>query len=95
MPEIDSIFCEYQDSWRMVRTGQYKLVTKDNSDFTISHVNQLFDIDADPYELNNLVEDPAYAAIKQQLFDRLVQWIADTGDTWPATPPKAKNMYTT
>jgi arylsulfatase A-like enzyme len=95
MPEIDSIFCEYQDSWRMVRTGQYKLVTKDNSDFTISQVNQLFDMDADPYELNNLVEDPAYAAIKQQLFDRLVQWIADTGDTWPATPPKAKNMYTT
>lgn len=101
MPEIDSIYCEYQTDWRMVRTDQYKLVVRQDIDtapigtMTIDDVSDLFDMDADPYELNNLVAESSHAAIKQQLYDRLVQWIADTGDTWPATPPKAKGMYTT
>jgi arylsulfatase A-like enzyme len=95
MPAVDSIYCEYQVAWRMVRSDRYKLVTKDNTaPMTIDRVTDLYDMDADPYELSNLVGEESHAAIKQQLYDRMVQWIADTGDTWPATPPKALGMYT-
>ena len=95
MPEIDSIYCEYQEDWRMVRSSQYKLVMRDQAEMLIENVSDLFDMDADPYELNNLATEPAYASVKQQLFDRLVQWIADTDDPWPGAITRAKNMYTT
>jgi hypothetical protein len=40
-------------------------------------------------------DDAGHATIKQQLYDRLLQWIAETNDPRPATPTKAKDMYTT
>ena len=96
MPQIDSIFCPHQGKWRMVPTDRYKLIVKDNtSPMTINSVTELFDMDNDPYELVNLKDDPGHAAIKQQLYERLVQWIAETGDSWPAEPARAKDMYTT
>ena len=95
MPEVDSIYCEHGESWRMVRSDQYKLVMRDQSSMLIENVSDLFDMDADPYELNNLKDNPAHATIKQELFDRMVQWIAETGDYWPAVTPQAKTMYTT
>jgi arylsulfatase A-like enzyme len=96
MPGIDSIFCEHQGNWRMVLTDQYKLIVKDATHpMTISSVTELYDLDNDPYELVNLKDDAGHAAVRQQLYDRLVQWIADTGDTWPVAPTQAKSMYTT
>jgi arylsulfatase A-like enzyme len=95
MPQVDSIFCEYQEAWRLVRTDRYKLITKDNTALSIDRMTELYDLDDDPYEERNLIADPAYAAVKQALYDRLVQWIADTGDYWPDITPRAKNMYTT
>ncbi|VGO18171.1 sulfatase family protein [Pontiella sulfatireligans] len=96
MPEVDSIFCPHQGAWRMVRSDRYKLIVRDNtSPMSINSVTELFDMDSDPYEQTNLKDDPARAGVKQQLYDRLVQWIADTGDSWPAAPVKAKGMYTT
>lgn len=101
MPEIDSVYCQYQTDWRLVRTDRYKLIMRQDIDtapigtMTIDDVSDLYDLETDPYEENNLVADLPHAAIKQQLYDRLEQWIADTGDTWPGTPPKAKTMYTT
>ncbi|MDF7824614.1 sulfatase [Pontiellaceae bacterium B12227] len=96
MPGIDSIFCPHQDDWRMVRSGQYKLIVRDKTDpMTINSVTDLYDLDNDPYEMANLVADPAHAAVKQQLYNRLVQWIADTDDPWPQAAPQAGIMYTT
>ena len=85
----------------MVRSDRYKLIVRQDIDtapigtMTIEDVSDLFDLSTDPYEQSNLVDDSDYAAVKQQLYNRLVQWIADTRDTWPATPPKAKTMYST
>ena len=94
MPQVDSIFCPHQADWRMILKDQYKLIVQDASDpMTINSVTELFDLDADPYELNNLKDNPAYAAVKQQLYDCLVQWIAETGDPWPSAAVKAKIMY--
>ncbi|MEL6109201.1 MAG: sulfatase [Planctomycetota bacterium] len=41
---------------------------------------QLFDLKEDPYEFNNLAEDPAYSATLQRLVSRLDRWRKDSAD---------------
>ena len=41
---------------------------------------ELYDLKNDPYELNNLADDPAYAEIKSKLSLELDQWMKDQGD---------------
>ena len=59
---------------------------------------ELFDLKNDPYEINNLADDPNYAEIKAELLQELNNWrenvIKDQGVTeefraggWPATYP--------
>ncbi|WP_182867772.1 sulfatase-like hydrolase/transferase [Rhodopirellula sp. JC639] len=43
-------------------------------------VEELYDCDADPHEINNLADDPAYADALKRMRDAQTQWIADTGD---------------
>lgn len=96
MPEVDSIYCEHGTPWRAVVTDRYKLILRDSTaPLTIASVNDLYDLDADPYELNNVKDHPDYAAIKQQLYDRLIAWIAETNDPYPAAVPLSETMYTT
>jgi arylsulfatase A-like enzyme len=44
---------------------------------------ELFDLDSDPREQNNLAADPASAPIKASLRDRLHQWRQSTHDPFP------------
>ncbi|MGC4933812.1 sulfatase family protein [Gordonia sp. DT30] len=44
---------------------------------------ELYDLTSDPYERNNVADDPRYAAIRTLLAERLAQWRATTGDTIP------------
>ena len=58
---------------------------------------ELYDIQADPFELNNLAGDPEYAAEKEALLTELNRWRTSINDTgvsdefrkggWPATYP--------
>ena len=34
-----------------------------------------YDLKKDPYELNNLIDDPAYTQVKQELRKKLLKWI--------------------
>ncbi len=43
-------------------------------------VEELFDIDADPYCMHNLAEDPAYAELKAQLWKELEAKLRETDD---------------
>lgn len=43
-------------------------------------VEELYDCDADPHEINNLVDDPQYADILQRLRAAHRQWVQDTKD---------------
>jgi uncharacterized sulfatase len=85
----------FNTPWRSVVTDRYKLVVQGTSALSLASVNHLYDLDNDPYELNNLKDDPDSVELKQQLYDRLVQWIADTNDPYPGSVTKALNMYTT
>ncbi|MCK9862157.1 sulfatase-like hydrolase/transferase [Paenibacillus sp. ATY16] len=58
------VFCEWQSS-RMIRSGQYKLNYYDG------FPPQLFDLDHDPLEQQNLFEQNAYYAVREELLKKL------------------------
>ena len=51
----------------MVRSGRYKYV------YTYQLAPMLFDLEADPDELNNLAEQPAYASIQSALHTKAIE----------------------
>jgi len=59
---------------RMLVTGRFKYVA------TRDQMHELYDLDADPYELNNLINDPAHVAVLDEMRQRLRTWQARTGD---------------
>lgn len=63
----------------MVRMGNLKYVMR------LYEGDQLYDLEADPMELVNLVDDPAYAQSAAQLRDRLLRFYMETADY---VPPK-------
>ena len=42
----------------------------------------LYDLEDDPYELKNLADDPAHAAVRGQMEAKLAAWMKRTGDSW-------------
>ncbi len=52
---------------------------------------ELYDMEADPWELKNLANDPAYAAKKAELKAALEAWMADVGDKGQETEMNALN----
>ena len=42
---------------------------------------QLFDLQSDPFERNNLADDPSYASVLEQLRKELLRWKDELGDT--------------
>jgi len=43
-------------------------------------VDELFDTEADPHELNNIAQDPAYAEVLESLKTEMDNWLARIGD---------------
>jgi uncharacterized sulfatase len=37
--------------------------------------DELYDLEADPWEMNNLINSSEYASIRNQLHDRLLDWM--------------------
>jgi arylsulfatase A-like enzyme len=60
----DSILCAYRESQRMVRDERWKLIAYNAAG---EKNYQLFDLANDPDELNNLADDPKYAAERTRL----------------------------
>ena len=40
----------------------------------------LYDLDADPWEENNLADDPAFKAERDRHFEAMAQWLQETAD---------------
>jgi arylsulfatase A-like enzyme len=63
----DAIYGCYMDLQRMIRKDGFKLIFYPEADKTL-----LFDIENDPWEINDLSDDPDYHNIKSELFLRLL-----------------------
>lgn len=97
----DKVFYEYY--WEQafpqtpttfaVRTDRYKYIYYNG----VWDINELYDLQNDPYEMNNLIRDTAYRktglALKSELFD----WLEKTGGLQiplkKAAPIKGDNLY--
>jgi arylsulfatase A-like enzyme len=62
---------------RMIHSGQHKLIY-----YPCGNHTQLFDLDADPNETNNLAECPEHAGIKAQLVKTLIGELYGTDLDW-------------
>lgn len=47
---------------------------------------ELFDLDKDPLETKNVIDDPAYQDVAKELKDKLWQWQVNTDDPWLCMP---------
>jgi len=61
---------------RMIRTSEFKLNRH------IRYGDELYDLKNDPDELRNLANVQKYAEIKEQLSQKLNQWIKNHNDTF-------------
>ncbi|MCE5328465.1 MAG: sulfatase-like hydrolase/transferase [Planctomycetaceae bacterium] len=68
-PGKDAAFCEFCVTGKVsaVRTRQHRLIV--NAD---CGAHELYDVQADPGEMYNLFEDPAHAAVRADLMERLL-----------------------
>lgn len=59
---------------RAVFDGRYKLAVN------VMVTDELYDLDADPGEMNNLIDSRGHARIRDELHDRIVDWMNRTRD---------------
>jgi arylsulfatase A-like enzyme len=91
-PKSDDVFIQVSESHvaRALRTRRWKYeVEAPGGDGWNQMASRryaealLYDLDADPHELNNLVASPAHAAIRAELRQRLLERIAAAGEEVP------------
>jgi len=61
----------------MVRDRQYKLIY-----YAAGNITQLFDVDADPDEMHDLSDDPAYAEVREQLTGVMIENLYGSDLKW-------------
>ncbi|MCU0226043.1 MAG: sulfatase [Bryobacterales bacterium] len=64
------------EGWRGVRTNRYMYARYESRPWV------LYDLQEDPYQMNNLAEDAAAASIRQDMEARLQAWMTRTNDSW-------------
>jgi arylsulfatase A-like enzyme len=81
----DSMFLAYQNIMRAVGDGRWKLIR-------YPHINhtQLFDLEADPHELNNLAAEPVQAHRVEAMLDQMRTWQQRIGDPQALSTDKPK-----
>ena len=65
---------------------------------TVHPPMELYDLQADPDEFENLIDKPELAAVQQSLLERLAQHLRDTDDPLldgPPVPPRYQDMLQT
>jgi arylsulfatase A-like enzyme len=74
----ETLFFAYKDVHRGVRNERYKLI-----EYAVKgkRTTQLFDLQTDPWEINNLADKPGYAAHLKRLRKELLRWKDKLGDS--------------
>ncbi len=84
----DSVFAAYKDIHRTVSDGRWKLirnyVSKDNGKGT--DIIQLFDLENDPWEINNLADQSEHAERIKTLAAEMKRWQNETDDFMKDVP---------
>jgi arylsulfatase A-like enzyme len=62
--------------WRGVRTGDAMYARTQAGPWV------LYDLEKDPFERSNLADDPAHAALRERMEQKLAGWMTRTGDSW-------------
>jgi len=87
----DSVFLPFLKIQRALRDPRWKLIAYPQ----ISHL-QLFDLQSDPDEIHNLIDQPQYAAHVTRLLKRMREWQTTVGDTVEVPtqnkPPEPVNL---
>ena len=58
-------------------------------DYQTRPAEELYDLQNDPYEFNNQIDNPEYAAIKKELSAAMDKWMLQQGDKGQETEMKA------
>ncbi len=82
IPWRHEVFYEYYWEWAFpqtptmfaVRTDRYKYIYN----WGIWDINELYDLQKDPYELNNLIRDTSYQDIAKKLKKQMWDWLEET-----------------
>jgi arylsulfatase A-like enzyme len=89
--------CAYKDAKRILvvlRECNAEGVLNEAQQLLFRHVRpqeELYDVIADPYEIHNLADAPAYADTLKEMRSRLDTWIEETDDRGRA--PESSQMY--
>ena len=81
----------YYKEWLAKAEGGDEQAKKLTGRYSTRPGEELFDCDADPWNLNNLAGDPKFAEIKSDLSNRLDDWMKQQGDLGQATELAAKD----
>ena len=75
-------------AWRAIRTQRYMYARFESGGWL------LYDLQKDPYELHNLINDSSTAAVRKDLDERLLAWMKRIGDSWniEAKPPRLQQQ---
>jgi arylsulfatase A-like enzyme len=73
---------------KMARTRKWKYV-HDPTGHAMGDRDELYDLIHDPWELDNVVDDPAHAGVVAEMRLRLLQWSVQTEDSPPVPLPAA------
>ncbi|HEY1870039.1 MAG TPA: sulfatase-like hydrolase/transferase, partial [Chitinophagaceae bacterium] len=68
---------EPDNAWVAIRDNRYKYIY-----YTLTGFEQLYDLQQDPHELNNIVADPSVATVYKNLYDALASELTVRGETW-------------
>lgn len=85
-----TLYAAYKNEIRSYRDDQYKLIFY-NVAGTSARYTQLFNIKDDPYEIHNLVNDPAQASRLTRMISEARQAGSELGDTSILSPDKEDN----
>lgn len=95
----DLIYMEISEASnsRAIRTERYKYEIRDPSKVGFMHKasrvyreSYLYDLEKDPLEKNNLVMDPSYAQVRNELKAKLLEQMKLTGEKIPSVLPAKK-----
>jgi arylsulfatase A-like enzyme len=76
-----SLYTVYMNSSKAVRTNDWKLILYQQHNY-----QQLFDLENDPLEINNLAEVPGYQSKMDEMMRLMKEWVVLSGDTSSMTP---------